>query len=142
MWDPSIDAALSKRSVICDPQLEVLAPVTGSGVDEACSGLVRDVVAGEQRNNKAVAMPMEGVSGDHCRQRVGVNCAEKLEASDLRRRKNALGERLRNDVGRPDPGPIVDRRFRHAVTAVGDAAGEGDGPISRDRPRRCRPNND
>src|SRR6185437_8334183 len=50
------DPALLKEPGVRRPQLEVLAPVAGSGMDEAGSGVFRNVVAVEQGNDEAVAV--------------------------------------------------------------------------------------
>ena len=139
--DPRIDPAVCKGSTVCGPKLEVLAPMARRGVDEAGSGLVRHMLAREQRNNKTVAVIMQGVGACHRRQNVWIDRAEKFEGRNFRGGKDAFGERLRDNIGRSGLGPIVGRRVRDAVAGVGDPAGEGDGAVAGDRPRRRRPDN-
>ena len=61
------------------PELEVLAAVAGRGMNEAGSGLFRDMVAVEQGNDKPISMPVQRMSADHRGQRVAVDPAKELE---------------------------------------------------------------
>ena len=49
---------------------------------------------------------------------------------------------MRDDVGRSDLGPVVDRGLRYSIAPVRNAAREGDRAIARNRPRRRSPNDD
>ena len=53
--DRGVDAARLQRRRVGGPDVEVLAAVTGRGVDETGAGVVGDVVAGEQRHGEIVA---------------------------------------------------------------------------------------
>ena len=137
-----LDPALLKKPCVRRPELEVLAPVAGSGVNKARACIFRHVVAVEQRDHKPVALRMKRVGAGHRGERIPLDLAEKLERRDPRRVKQALGQRLRKDVCRPDLGPIVGGRIRHPVAPIGDAAGEGDRAVARNRPRRRGPDDD
>ena len=54
--DGRIDAARFQRCAIGGPNLEVLAAMSGRGMDEARAGLVGDVVAGEKRDRKVIPL--------------------------------------------------------------------------------------
>ena len=79
---------------------------------------------------------------DHRGECVSADLSQKFEAGDSGGGERALGQRLREDVGRADLRPIVGGRLRHPIAAVGDAAGEGDGAIAGNRPGRRRPDDD
>ena len=53
--DVGVDAARFQLRRILHPDVEVLAAVARRGVDEPCAVLIRDVVAGEERNVEVVA---------------------------------------------------------------------------------------
>ena len=63
-------------------------------------------------------------------------------AVDLRCVEDALGQRLREDVSRPDLGPIVGGGFRHPIAPVSDATGEGDRAVARNCPGCRGPDDD
>ena len=52
--DDGVDAARRKLARVCRPYIEVLAAVTRRGVDEAGAGILRDVIANQQRYLKFV----------------------------------------------------------------------------------------
>ena len=60
-----VDAALLKQPRTRSPKLEVLAPVAGRGVNEAGACVFRHMVAVEQRNDKPIAVGMQGMGADH-----------------------------------------------------------------------------
>ena len=134
-----IDPTLLKQSRARGPELEVLAPVAGRGVNEACSCVFRHMVAVEQRNGKAISEAAQWVGADRRRQRIACDLAKELERANFRGAKNALGKRLREDIGRSGPRPIVCRRIRHPVAPIGDPAGEGDRSVAGNGPRRRGP---
>ena len=127
-----IDASLLKQPRARRPKLEILAPMARSGVNEARARVFRHMVAVEQRNDETVAARMERMGADHECERIACDFAEKFERADLRRVEDALSQRLREDVGRADLGPIVRRRVRHPITPVSNAPGEGDRAIARE----------
>ena len=137
-----VDPALLKQPRARSPELEVLAPVARRGMDEAGARVFRDMVAVEQRNDKPVAVRVKRMGANHRCERIPVDFAEKFERAHLRRVEDALGQRLREDVGRADLGPIVGRSVRHPVAPVSNASGEGDRAIARNRPGRRGPDDD
>ncbi len=50
VWDMRVDALRRKLRRICDPDIEVLASVSGRGVHKTRTGVVGDMVACEKRN--------------------------------------------------------------------------------------------
>ena len=60
-----VDPALLKQSRARGPELEVLAPMAGSGMDEARARIVRHMVAVKQRNDKSVALGVQGMRAGH-----------------------------------------------------------------------------
>ena len=113
-----VDAALLEQPGARGPELEVLAPVARRGVDEARARVFRHMVAVEQRNDKPVAARMKRMGADHRGERIPFDFAEKFERAHLRRVENALGERLRDDVSRPDLRPVVGRGVRYPIAPI------------------------
>ena len=130
-----VDPALLEEPGARGPELEVLAPVARRGVDEARARVFRHMVAVEQRNDKPVAARMERMGANHRGERIPFDFAKKFERAHPGRVENALGERLRDDVSRPDLRPIVGRGIRYPIAPVSDASGEGDRAIARNCPR-------
>ena len=67
-----LDPALLKQSRARSPEFEILAPMAGSGVNEARARVFRHIVAVEQRNDEPVAMGMKRVSANGCFQQLSV----------------------------------------------------------------------
>ena len=137
-----LDAALLKQPGARRPEFEVLTSVTRRGMNEAGAGVIRHIVAVEQRNDKPVAVIVQRMGADHRRERIPFDLAEKLECGHFRRVEDALGQRFREDVGRSDLGPIVGRSIRHSIAPIRDAAREGDRAVARNRPGRRGPDDD
>ena len=97
--DARVDAAPGEPAAVRRPELEVLPAMAGRRVDEAGSGLVGDVVALEQRDDKAIAVGVERMGAEHLRQSVPVDWAEEFVAPDSGGVEDAVRERLREDVG-------------------------------------------
>ena len=140
--NPGVDPALLEQPRARGPKLEVLAPVARRGVDEARARVLRHMVAVEQRNDKPVAARMERMGANHRGERIPFDFAKKFKRADPGRVENALGERLGDDVGRPDLRPIIGRGIRYPIAPVSDAPGEGDRAIARDGPGRRGPDDD
>ena len=135
----------ARRARVRRPELEVLAPVTRRGVDEAGSGVFGDVVAGEERNVKAYrrANPCSGCRRSQHSGWIAFNRAEAFKCVDLgvpekRSRRPTVGE----NIPSRRPPPNCPRRRSHPVAAVGDASGNSDRAIAGDRPRRRSPDDD
>ncbi len=137
-----LDATLLKQARARGPKLEVLAPMARRRVNEARARVFRHMIAVKQGHDKSVTVGMQGMgAGDGC-ERIPCDFAKEFESAHLRRVENALGEGLRDDVGRPDLRPIVGRGIRYPIASIGDAAREGDRAIARDSPRRRGPDDD
>ena len=134
-----LDSALLKEPRVGRPELEVLASVARSGVDEARAGVFRHVVAIKQGNDEPVAVRLKRMGADHCGERVAFDLAEKLEPGDLGGVEHALGQRLGKDIGGADLGPVAGGRVRHPVAPIWNAAGKGDRAVARNRPGRRGP---
>src|SRR5208283_3566313 len=65
-----LDAALLEMTGVRGPKLEVLASMARRGVDETGPGVLGDMLAFEQRHDKAVAMRVQGMGADHRGERI------------------------------------------------------------------------
>ena len=77
--NPRVDPALLEQPRARGPELEVLAPVAGRGVDEARARVFRHMVAVEQRNDEPVAARMERMGANHRGERIPFDFAKKFE---------------------------------------------------------------
>ena len=100
-----VDAALLKQPRARGPELEVLAPVAGSGMNEARARVFRHMVAIEQRNDKPVAARMKRMRANDRGERIPFDLAEKLEGSHPGRVENALGQAIARRCKSPRPSP-------------------------------------
>ena len=143
--DRGVDAARLQLARIRHPDIEVLAAVAGRGVHEARAGVVGDVIAGQERDHELVSVAGEALQrmGALDRiQRVGRDVTHLLESRDARLLEHAFGERVGEDQKIPHLGPIIGRRVRDLVEAVGDLRRERDGAVAGQRPRRSGPDHD
>ncbi len=142
--DHGIDAARSELCGIASPDLEVLAAVAWRGMDEACAGIIGDVIAGEQRHGKIITVvdTVQGMAGAQLCQVFRGNIAQPLIFGDAGLLQH-IGRQL---VGEHQAiarlGPVVRRRVRHFVESVGDLRREADRAVARERPWSRRPNDD
>ena len=127
------------------PDFEILPAVSGRGMDEACAGVVGDVLAGQQRHVEPVAAQAgiaQRMGAGRRRQIVRVDRPPLLEPVDPCRAHDVGGE----GVGQNQPvaglRPVAVGRGRYLVQAVGQAAGIAERPVAGDRPRRRRPDDD
>src|SRR5215813_714583 len=75
-----VDAACGELCGIRSPNIEVLAAVTGRGVDESSAGVVADMIAGKNGNEKIVTHRLQGMDAAGAGNRIYV--AESLEFGD------------------------------------------------------------
>ena len=59
-----LDPVLLKEPRARRPELEILAPMAGRGVNEARARVLRHMVAVEQGNDEAIAMRMKGMGAN------------------------------------------------------------------------------
>src|SRR5262249_43419990 len=72
-----VDAARGELCGIRSPNIEVLAAVAGRGVDESGAGVVADMIAGKNGNEKIVTHRLQGMDAPSAGNRIYV--AESLE---------------------------------------------------------------
>ena len=139
-----VDAARRKFLRIRRPHVEILAPVAGRRVHETRAGVLGDVIPGKQRHGKRVvaANTLERMFADKRCQIVGADCSYPLERSDARLPKHIHRKLVGQDQKVPWLRPVFSRRIDNFIKAIFDLWRVTDRAIARDRPRRCRPNND
>ena len=138
--DGGRDAARLEVAGSVHPGLEVLAAVTGRGVDKAGAGIVGDMIAGDQRHGEIVAAtePLERAGADHSLKVGRLDVGEALEL-ELGLGEAFLGQHIcKHQLFTRLRTKVVLRR-RDLIEAVGDTVGEGDGTVAGDGPGRCGP---
>ena len=119
-----LDSALLKEPRVRRPELEVLAPVARARCERSpCRRLPsRGRRRAGERRTRSRAHEADG-------RRPSTASASPLtsprnsNAVDLRGVEHALGQRLREDVGRADLGPVVGGRVRHPVAPISECGG-------------------
>ncbi len=140
--DRGDDTGRLELRLVRHPDVEVLAAVTGRGVDEAGAGVVGDVLAVEQRHRKVVAAAFKGMVADECSEEACGKIGDLLVARHARLLEYLAGKVLRQDEKVAELRPVVRRGVGDPIERVGDLAGEADGAVAGQRPRRRRPDDD
>ncbi len=142
--DRGIDAAGRKLARARGPHVEVLAAVAGRGMHEAGAGIVRHVVAGEQRDDEFVStrVTFQRMRGRERREIIGRHRAQLLEPAHARLAEHFFGELVGNDQPVTDLGPVVGRSVGDPVETIGDPGRIADRAVARDGPGRRGPDDD
>src|SRR5262249_9839204 len=131
------DAARGELCGIRSPDIKVLAAVAGRGVDESGAGVVADMVAGKNGNEKIVTHRLQGMDTPGARNRIYV--AESLEFGDAGMLEDIGGELVGQHELVAHFRPIALRRIDDLVEPVFDLWRKADGSVAGDRPWRRRP---
>ena len=136
--DARIDAAGFEFLDAGHPGLKVLAAVGRSGVDETGTGIVGDMVAGEEWNGEVVAEILEGMGAGDASQFVGGDAPHTVEG-ELCLSCGFVRQAVCKDQFLARLRAKIINSFGDFVEAIGDLRRIGDGAVARDRPRRRRP---
>ena len=109
-----LDTALLKKSRIRGPELEVLTPMTGRGVDEARARFVRHMVAVKQRNGKRITARMKGCAQTIDSRALALTVAKPLKLVTLADRRLPR-KRVRKNISSANLRPIAGGHLRHTV---------------------------
>src|SRR5262249_39878178 len=137
-----IDALPFELGCLLHPDVEVLAPVAGRGVDEARSILIGDVTASEQWDIKTVSQFAKRVGADEPGKIVGRYVVQSfvvvlVEAGGF---EDIGGTLIGKDQRLPALEPVVGGRAYDLIEPIGDLRRVADRAVARDGPWRRRPN--
>src|SRR5262249_1533500 len=116
--DRRIDAARLQFALMFHPNVEVLAAVTGRGVNEAGAGVIAHMIARKNGNEKIVAHRLQGMDARAAGHRIYVT--EPLEFGDAGMLKDIGSELVGQHELVADFRPIALRRIDDLVKPVLD----------------------